>query len=193
MIIVCVALIILLGKGTHKAYGHVKRKHQDRKRKRQDRVRDDQGCPSSSLPQSSQQVQGGRRGYRKLQINRRRRGDENLHHHEHDLEYSNTNLGISNEARASAASHPDRHTYHQRARDLGVAISLRQARRINSEESNEEEITEELPRYDRDAPRPPSYENCMCASPNSLFRGESNLRSACRTSPITESRVEEGV
>jgi len=54
MIIVCVALIILLGKGTHKAYGHIKRKHQDRKRRRQDRVLDDQGCPSLSLPQSSQ-------------------------------------------------------------------------------------------------------------------------------------------
>ena len=179
MIIVCVALIILLGKGTHKAYGHIKRKHQDRKRKRQDRVRDDQEL-SSSLPQSSQQVRGGRRRYRKLQINRRRRGDENPHHHERDLEHSNTNLGISNEARASVqahANHSDRHTYHQRARDLGVAISLRQARRVNLEESNEEEITEELPRYDRDAPRPPSYEHCTSTSPNSLFLGESNLGS----------------
>ena len=179
MIIVCVALIILLGKGTHKAYGHIKRKHQDRKRRRQDRVLDDQGCPSLSLPQSSQQVRGGRRGYRKLQINRRRRrGDENPHHHERDPEHSNTNLGISSEARASTqahASHSDRHTYHQRARDLGVAISLRQARRINLEESNEEEITEELPRYDRDAPRPPSYQNCTSTSPDSLFRGESQI------------------
>ena len=191
MIIVCVALIILLGKGTHKAYGHIKRKHQDRKRKRRDRARDDQGSPSSPRPQSSQQIGCGRKGYRKLQIITHRRRDENAHH-ERDPEHSNINLGISSEARASAqarASHSARHSYHQRARDLGVAISLRQARRINLE-PGEEEMTEELPRYDRDAPRPPSYENCT--SPNSLFRGESNLDSECRMSTVTEPRVEEG-
>jgi hypothetical protein len=131
----------------------------------------------------------------KLQLNTRRRGDENPHQHESDPEHSNINLGISSEARASAqarASHSGRHTYHQRARDLGAAISLRQARRINLEESNEEAVTEALPRYDRDAPRPPSYENCTCTSPNSLFRGESNLGSECRMRTVTEPRVVEG-
>ena len=98
-------LVILLGKGTHNVYWHV---NQDRKMKRRDRVRDDQGCPSSSLPQSSQRARCGRRRYRKLQINIPRRGDENAHHHEHDPEHSNISFGISREVRASTqarASH----------------------------------------------------------------------------------------
>ena len=75
-------------------------------------------------------------------INTRRGRDENAHH-ERNPENLNIKLGISNEARASAqacASHSARHTYHQRARDFGVAISLRQARHINLE-PNEEGMT----------------------------------------------------
>ncbi|KIM39667.1 hypothetical protein M413DRAFT_12198 [Hebeloma cylindrosporum] len=198
MIIVCVALIILLGKGTQKAYVHIKRKRQDKKRRKRDRLAEELEYPSGAL-------QGGRRGNRKQLVNTRRnrehaehhhRGDEDPHRHGRDRGHSNVNLGISSEARASAEAHAShtesaRHTYHQRERDLGVAISLRQARRIDLE-PDEEEITEELPNYNRVAPPPPSYENCASA-PDSHFRGQSNLGSECRMRTVTEPRVEQGV
>ena len=60
-----------------------------------------------------------------------------------------------------------------------MAISLPQARRINLE-PNEEEMTEDLPEYNQDAPRPPSYENCTRTSPNSLLWED--LGSECRMS-----------
>ena len=110
------ALIIFLGKGTHEAYGHIKRKYQE-KRKTRDHVRDDRRYPSSSHPQSSQQAEGGRKGYRKLQMNTRRRRDENTHY-ERDPEDLNINLGIISEAHASVqacASYSAKSidTYHQ--------------------------------------------------------------------------------
>ena len=190
MIIVCLAVVVLLGKGT---YGHIKRKHQDRKRKRQDRVLDEQGYSSSSLPQSSQRARGIRRG-RKHQVNARRH-HETPHHH-HEQRRSNINLGISSEARASAQAHASRsarHTHRQRERDLGVAISLRHARCLNLEEPNEEDIIEALPKYDRDPPRPPSYENCISAPPSLPFREQLDWGSECRMRTVTEPRVERGV
>jgi len=182
MIILCLAVVVSLGKGT---YGHIKRKHQDRKRKRQDRVLDEQGSSSSSLPQSGQQARSGRRG-RKHHVNARRHRE--THHHHHEQRRSNINLGISSEARASAqarASRSARHTHRQRERDR-VAISFRHARCLNLEEPNEEDIIDALPRYDRDAPRPPSYENCTSSAPSLPFREQSDLASECRMRTVTD-------
>jgi hypothetical protein len=196
-----VTLTAVFGKGIHTLYGDIKRRHKDRqKKKRQRRAQDDEGHSSLSLLEPSPQAYciRLRRGYRKWSPHTRRhndhsehhyRGDENIHRREHnpDQHHSEVHLGISSEARASAEARASRsarqHTYHQRERDIGVALSLREVHHMNLLELREE-ATDAPPGYVRDAPRRPSYENCTFTSQNRPFRRLSNLGSEYCTNTL---------
>ncbi|KAF9472853.1 hypothetical protein BDN70DRAFT_886494 [Pholiota conissans] len=146
---VCMTLGFIFGKGVQNFYGDMKEKRA---------IRDEQKRrnPMAPVARSSHGydslMDGGERSRSRKHILRKR--GHNQQSQPSHCAGPRHGLGISNEARASAAARQQ-----QRAQDFAVALSLRRNRRgFLMEHVHDELETLPPPQYDSSLPRLPNYE-----------------------------------